>query len=114
MSDVFGGEGGGKNQGGAKKKAPKGEQPKPNPTQEGERGKYMQYDNEMGAMMVDLPPQFQKYKGELEEDLMDAFYGEQAGGKQMHQTIDEWIADWMKKKIEEDPSLAKNPDDDAF
>jgi hypothetical protein len=108
--DVFAAEGGGKNQGAAKKKKQDG--PKKEPTGEGEKGRYMQYDNEMGAMMVDIPPRFAKYKGELEEDLMDAFYGDQAGAKQTHQTINEWIADWMKKKEQEDPSLIVPDDDD--
>lgn len=108
MTDVFSGEGGGKNQGAAKKKP--GEAPKKPSTGESEKGKYLQYDNEMGAMMVDLPPKFAKYKGELEEDLMDAFYGAEAGGNQMHATIDDWIADWMKKKEEEDPTLRDAPE----
>jgi hypothetical protein len=114
MSDVFDPEGGGgkgapKNQGAAKGPKKEGQAPS---TGEGERGRYMQYDNEMGAMMVDIPARFAKYKAELEEDLMDAFYGDQAGAKQTHQTINEWIADWMKKKEDEDPSLIVPDDQD--
>ena len=78
---------------------------------EGPQGVYMQYDNEMGAMMLDLPARFAKYKGELEEDLMDAFYGDAAGGKTTHQSINEWIAEWIRKKEAEDPDLAsRRPD----
>lgn len=109
MSDVFDPQGG-KNQGAASKRP--GEGPKQPPTGEGEKGRYMQYDNEMGAMMIDLPPRFAKYKAELEEDLMDAFYGDTAGAKQTHQTINEWVADWIKKKEQEDPSLIVPDEDD--
>ncbi len=111
MSEVFGIEGGG-NQGAAREGAPK---PKPGPIGEGPQGRYMQYDNEMGAMMLNLPPRFAKYKGELEEDLMDEFYGESAGGKEQHRSIDEWIAEWIRRKEEEDPDLLRQGDDvDAF
>lgn len=109
MGDVFDPEGG-KNQGAASKRP--GEGLKKPPTGEGEKGRYMQYDNEMGAMMIDIPPRFAKYKAELEEDLMDAFYGDSAGAKQTHQTINEWVADWMKKKEQEDPSLIVPDEDD--
>jgi hypothetical protein len=109
MSEIFGPEGQGKNQGAAKKKQ---DGPKKPSTGEGEKGRYMQYDNEMGAMMIDIPPRFAKYKAELEEDLMDAFYGDSAGAKQTHQTINEWVADWMKKKEQEDPSLIVPEEDD--
>lgn len=111
MSEIFGPDGGPRREGAAKKKpaAP----PKKPPTGEGEQGRYLQYDNEMGAMMVDLPPRFAKYKGELEEDLMDAFYGAEAGANQMHKTIDEWLAEWMKKKEQEDPTLREPGGDEA-
>jgi hypothetical protein len=113
MSEIFGIEGGGaakgQNQGAAKKKKEDG--PKKPSTGEGEKGKFMQYDNEMGAMMLDIPARYHKYRGELEEDLMDAFYGAEAGGKQMHQTINEWLADWLKRKADEDPTLLDNPDE---
>ncbi|MCO5170850.1 MAG: hypothetical protein M9894_31360 [Planctomycetes bacterium] len=110
MSDVFDPEGSKKNQGAAAKKP--GDAPQKPPTGEGERGRHMQYDNEWGAMMIDIPPRFAKYKAELEEDLMDAFYGDTAGAKQTHQTINEWVADWMKKKEQEDPSLIVPDEDD--
>lgn len=108
MSDVFGIEGGG-NQGAA---ANKGEKPAKPPTGEGPKGRHMQYDNEMGAMMVDLPARLAKYKAELEEDLMDEFYGSSAGGKDQQQTIDEWISEWIKKKEQEDPSIIRSDFDD--
>ena len=73
----------------------------------------MQYDNEIGAMMLNIPPRFAKYKAELEEDLMDEFYGASAGGNPQHKTINEWIAEWMRKKEEEDPDLLIE-DDPAF
>ena len=90
MTDVFGIDGGG-NQGGAAE----GAQKKKGPPGEGPQGRYMQYDNEMGAMMLDLPSRFAKYKADLEQDIMDEFYGSSAGGKEMHKTINEWITnDW--------------------
>jgi len=104
MADVFGIEGGGQQP--APKPRPKGEEPKPS-TGEGPKGPYMQYDNESGAMMIDLPPRFAKYKRELQEDLMDEFYGAAAGAKQDHQSINEWIAEWMRRKEREDPSLVQ-------
>ncbi len=113
MSEIFGPDGGagrgpaGANQGAAAPGAKKPEKPS---TGEGERGRYMQYDNEMGAMMLDIPARFHKYKGELEEDLMDAFYGAEAGAKQVHQSINEWVAAWLKKKEDEDPTLLQ-PDE---
>jgi len=108
MSDVFGIEGGG-NQGAAK--PGNARQPgEKEPTGEGPAGRYMQYDNEMGAMMLNLPPRFAKYKHELEEDLMDEFYGAEAGGNEMHKSINQWIAEWIRKKEDEDPDLIQ-PDD---
>ena len=113
MSEIFGIEGGpqgpgaNQNQGAAKKK-PQGEGEEQTPDYragEGPQGRYMQYDNHMGAMMLNLPPRFAKYKGELQEDLMDEFYGAAAGGKEQHKSIDEWIADWIRRKEEEDPDL---------
>ena len=106
MAKIFDPEGAGANQGAAKK----GHTPesRPYPTGEGPRGQYMQYDNEMGAMMLELPPRFAKYKGELAEDIMDAFYGASAGGKPQHATIEEWIADWIARKEEEDPDLRRD------
>ena len=110
MTDVFGIDGGGGNQGGAKP----GATPRKDDRGEGPKGRYMQYDNEMGAMMLNLPPRFSKYKDELQEDLMDEFYGSSAGGKEMQRTIDEWIADWIRKKEEEDPDLLDADDDPAM
>lgn len=109
MSEVFDIEGGG-NQGAANSKD--GEKKK-QPTGEGPPGQYMQYDNEIGAMMLNLPPRFSKYKADLVEDLMDHFYGAAAGGKEQHQRINEWIADWIRKKEDEDPDLRAG-DDAAF
>ncbi len=102
---VFDPEGPGvqKNEGAAKKD----QQPQKPSTGEGPQGLYMQYDNEMGAMMLDLPPRFSKYKADLEEDLMDEFYGAPAGGKESHQAINEWIGDWIRKKEAEDPNLVQ-------
>lgn len=102
MSDVFGIEGGGgrsRNQGAAKN-------PKKNEEEgllrgEGAEGRYMQYDNEMGAMILNLPSHLAEHKAELTEDLMDAFYGEAAGGKEMHTSIDAWIANWIENKAAE-------------
>ncbi|MBI3722872.1 hypothetical protein HY251_02790 [bacterium] len=74
---------------------------------EGPRGRYFQYDNESGSMMIDLPARFAKYKGELEEDLMDEFQGEPAGAAESGKTIDAWIKAWIEKKEKEDPDLAK-------
>jgi hypothetical protein len=111
MSEIFGIEGGPQggqgNQGAADPSAKPSGEPKPPAyaAGEGPAGRYMQYDNEMGAMMLNLPPRFAKYKGDLQEDLMDAFYGAAAGGKTKHQEINEWIAEWIRKKEEEDPDL---------
>ena len=113
MSEIFGIEGGPQggqagdaNQGAAGPSAQEGKERRPDyMAGEGPEGRYMQYDNEMGAMMLNLPPRFAKYKADLEEDLMDAFYGAAAGGKEQHQTINEWIAEWIRKKEEEDPDL---------
>lgn len=113
MSDVFGIEGGPQgpenNQGGAKPDAEQKEKEKVPAYRAGEgpQGRYMQYDNEMGAMMLNLPPRFAKYKGDLQEDLMDEFYGAAAGGKEQHKSINEWIGEWIRRKEEEDPDLAQ-------
>ena len=109
MTDVFGIEGGPQgpdgNQGAAKPSAEEKEKVPAYRAGEGPKGRYMQYDNEMGAMMLNLPPQFSKYKRDLQEDLMDEFYGAAAGGKEQHKNINEWIADWIRRKQEEDPDL---------
>ena len=107
MPEDFGIEGGGTE---PAPKRPDSEQPPqpPKPGQwpgEGPQGRYMQYDNATGAMMLNIPARFAKYKHELQEDLMDTFYGAAAGGKDTHQTIEEWIAEWMRRKEKEDPSL---------
>ena len=104
MPDVFGIEGGGnpadrnQNQGAAKNPR-KGEEGLL--TGEGAEGRYMQYDNEAGAMILNIPPHLAEFKGDLQEDLMDAFYGEAAGGKEMHTSIDAWIANWIEEKTAE-------------
>ena len=111
MSEVFGIDGGGGgNQGGAAEGAKKEQ----GPPGEGPQGRYMQYDNEMGAMILNLPPRFAKYKDELQEDLMDEFYGAAAGGKEQHQAIDEWISEWIKRKEDEDPDLMRETEEDMF
>lgn len=99
MPELFGPEHGG-NEGAAKQpNEPAG----PDYVREGEpTGNYFQYDNEMGGMVVNLPPRFAKYKADLHDDLMDAFMGEAAGGKDQAQTIDAWIADWIERKEAED------------
>ena len=106
MSEIFGIEGGGEqagdaNQGGTTPKKPvDGETKKPDyMAGEGPQGRYMQYDNEMGAMMLNLPPRFAKYKADLEEDIMDAFYGSAAGGKEQHQTINQWISTYVFARV---------------
>ncbi len=111
MTEMFGIEGGPqggdapRNQGAAAKKK-KAENATPDyMSGEGPQGRYMQYDNEMGAMMLNLPPRFAKYKADLQEDIMDAFYGAAAGGKDQHQNINQWISDWIRKKEDEDPDL---------
>lgn len=114
MPDVFGVEGGGQVPSPRKPGAPEQPPAPPKPGEypgEGPQGRYMQYDNDSGAMMLNLPARFAKYKRELQEDLMDAFYGEAAGGKDQHQTIEQWIADWMRKKEEEDPSLVQRDEE---
>ena len=80
---------------------------------EGPQGRYVQYDNESGAMMVNLPPRFSKYKGELEEDLMEEFYGDTAGAADTGRSIDAWVKDWIEKKEKEDPDLAQPNDSDT-
>ena len=110
MSEIFGIEGGPQgpdaNQGAAKKKPQaEGEKVPEYRAGEGPQGRYMQYDNEMGAMLLNLPPRFAKYKHQLEEDLMNEFYGAAAGGKEQHKTINEWIGEWIRKKEDEDPDL---------
>lgn len=114
MPDVFGIEGGGAapkngpqsgsqsgslNQGAANK--PKSDQPEGLLRGEGPEGRYFQYDNEVGAMIFQLPAHLAEHRAELQEDLMDAFYGEAAGGKDMHASIDAWIADWIERKQSE-------------
>lgn len=120
MSEIFGIEGGpqggGQGNQGAARPKPEGERAKRPDYMAGEgpAGRYMQYDNEMGAMMLNLPPRFAKYKADLEQDLMDEFYGEAAGGKDQQRTIDEWIGDWIRRKEEEDPDLLKPDAQDLF
>jgi hypothetical protein len=121
MPDVFGIEGGGQ----AKKPDPKKKKPasrgepdmlygsmKPE-AGEGQEYRYSQYDNESGAIMINLPDKFAKYKRDLEEDLMEEFYGAPAGGAESGRSIDQWIKEWIEKKEKEDPDLARPPVDDA-
>ena len=68
------------------------------------------YDNDSGAVMLNLPPGFSKYKADLEEELMEEFYGEAAGGVGAHQTIDAWVKDWIERKAKEDPSVLEDED----
>jgi hypothetical protein len=79
---------------------------------EGPKGQYVQYDNESGAVMLNLPPGFAKYKADLEEELMEEFYGDAAGGEGVHRSIDNWVKDWINKKAKEDPSVLEedNPE----
>ena len=104
MPDVFGIEGGGAPQ---RDPAPKGAAASgpsatpTTPTGEGPPGRYMQYDNEVGAMILNLPAHLSEYKAELAEDLMDHFYGDTAGAKDTHESIDAWIANWIEKKAAE-------------
>lgn len=78
---------------------------------EGPSGRYVQYDNESGAVMLNLPSGVSKYRHELEEDLMDEFYGEAAGGADAHRSIDLWVKDWIDKKAKEDPSILEDEGD---
>ena len=124
MPDVFGIEGGPgapdprkKKQGDAKKKPSRGEPDMLWGTQDpkaGEHpaGRYVQYDNESGAVMLNLPPGFAKYKADLEEELMEEFYGDAAGGADVHRSIDTWVKDWIDKKAKEDPSVLEGADED--
>lgn len=99
MPDVFGGEGGGPGQA---RGAEHGNAPRAG---EGPAGRYMRFDNEAGVMELCLPPRLAKYRAELQEELLDAFYGAPAGARETHQTINQWIAEWIRKKEEEDPDL---------
>jgi hypothetical protein len=76
-------------------------------------GRYVQYDNETGAIMVNLPPRFAQYKRELEEDLMEEFYGEPSGAAEGTNSLDRWIAQWIEKKEKEDPSLTRPEGNEA-
>lgn len=105
MPDVFGIEGGGTapgpnaNQGAA---APGARPADPHAARgESAPGRYLQYDNEAGAMILNLPAHLAEFRAELQEDLMDLFYGEAAGGKDMHDSIDAWIAEWIERKSAE-------------
>jgi hypothetical protein len=80
---------------------------------EGPRGRYVQYDNESGEIMVNLPAKFGRFKRELEEDLMEEFYGEPTGAAEGGKSIDTWIQAWIDKKVEEDPSLGGPDAEDA-
>ena len=78
---------------------------------EGPKQRYTQYDNESGAIMVNLPDRFAKYKRELEEDLMDEFYADPAGGASNAKSIDDWVKDWIERKERDDPDAAGPPRD---
>ena|SRR5579871_6155164 len=117
MPDVFGVEGPQRNEDPkgkdkAKKPPSRGEpdmlwgsqDPKAGETQ---KGRYFQYDNESGAMIVDLPERFSKYKRELEEELLDEFLGEPGGAAESGRSIDAWIKAWIEKKEQEDPELGR-------
>ncbi len=121
MPDIFGieGAGAGKKPDPKKGKKPAGRgepdilygsmDPKAGETQQ---LRYTQYDNDTGAIMVNLPDKFAKYKADLEEDLMDEFYGDPAGSADGAKSLDTWIKDWIDKKEREDPDINRAPVDD--
>ena len=114
MPEVFGIEGGGA----SGKDDPRAKKPGDKPASRGEpdmlygsmdpragegpQGRYVQYDNSSGAIMVNLPPEMSKWKHELEEDLMDEFYGEPAGAADANRTLDAWVKSWIERKEKEE------------
>lgn len=76
-------------------------------------GRYVQYDNETGSIMLNLPPRFSKLKNELEEELMEEFYGEPSGAAEGTTSLEAWVKAWIEKKEKEDPDLAVPDDQDA-
>ena len=79
---------------------------------EAKAGRYVMYDNETGEIHVQLPDRFAKYKGELEEELLEAFLGEPSGSVEGQRGLDAWGKEWIDRKTKEDPDLAK-PDDET-
>jgi hypothetical protein len=122
MPDVFGIEGvggpGAPRKPGPRKPASRGEPDllygsmKPQ-AGEGPAGRYVQYDNESGAIMLNLPARFSKLKHELEEELMEEFYGEPGGAAESSRSIDSWVKAWIEKKEREHPELVQ-PDEDGL
>jgi hypothetical protein len=75
----------------------------------------MQYDNEAGAIMVNLPPRYAPYKAELHEDLMDFFYGSSPVGDTA-ESINDFIRQWCERMEQEHPEIqnveeVQQPDD---
>lgn len=79
---------------------------------EARAGRYVVYDNETGEIAVSLPPRFAKYKGELEEELLEEFLGEPSASVEGQRSLDAWVKQWIEKKTKEDPDLAKPDDQD--
>jgi hypothetical protein len=123
MSDVFGVDGPGKKKPDPKKAPKKWERPTGREPDvlygsmdpkagETQQLRYTQYDNDSGAIMVNLPDKFAKYKADLEEDLMDEFLGAPTGSADGAKNLDAWVKDWIERKEREDPDINRAPIDD--
>lgn len=61
-------------------------------------GKFVTFDNEIGEVTLRLPPQFTQYQAELLEDLYDEFFGAPAGDRKVQDDMNNYVAQWLKKK----------------
>lgn len=104
MPDVFGVEGGGITPKGYKMPKWKDLQRRDLSAGEGKKHRWFQYDNESGAIMVNLPPRFAPYKRELEEEILDFFYGASPVGDTA-ESINDFIKRWCERMEDEHPEL---------
>lgn len=101
MADVFSsdGAGGGTRQGGAARGSPGGGEP-PGPQRSGESapGRYVTFDNETGEVLVTLPPELERFQGELGDLIYQEFYGDVPDVTRLN----EFVAEFVERKTEEE------------
>jgi hypothetical protein len=68
-------------------------------------GTYVSFDNELGEVTLRLPPKYQKWSGELLEQLYDEFFGSPAGDPKVQENMNLYVAEWLKKRESEEGQL---------
>jgi hypothetical protein len=69
---------------------------------------YVSYDNETGEVTLRLPPKYEKYAQDLMEALYEEYFGAPAGSEAKRAEMNTWVADWLKKREEEDATSGLN------